>query len=84
MAKRHQVALDIQKGASNPIAICNALSAAFQEVHLEARNPAADRACKLICHQLAYVMGLGENFSGSYSDAVKECEEEVAWNPGAV
>jgi hypothetical protein len=55
MAQRHKDADLISKGASNPIAIANAIVRACKEVQDECGSTATDSAIHLMVHQLAYI-----------------------------
>lgn len=61
MAKRHDDALFAQAGACNPVALSNALAAAFEEADSETRSTTEtrkDAACRMIMHQLCWLLGM--------------------------
>ena len=60
---RHDDALFIQQGASNPAGIARSLVKAIDECHAENMDTASirnDPAVRLITHQLAYLMGVSQ------------------------
>jgi len=78
---RNKDAIAIQQGACNPSGVARALVRAIDEAREE--NPdtdavRADPACRLICHQLAFLMGVGRIDSGEddYSALIRACEEK--------
>lgn len=77
MAKRHEDALYIQAGASNPRGVARTLVEALDAVAAEGGNTRDDAACQLIAHQLAHLMGCGSiDINGStvrYTNAMAEC-----------
>jgi len=80
MATRHRDALLINGGASNPIAIANAIAAACREA---ADTPGCsytnDPAIRLMVHQLAHVVGVSEIIDlTEYRAAIKACEAQEA------
>lgn len=77
MAQRHKDAIAIQGGACNPIAVSKALMKAIEAVREEQglTNMVAiehDPAIRLICHQLAHILGV-LNFT-DWDKCVNECE----------
>jgi len=83
MSKRHRDAVAIQQGASNPSGVARSLVQAIDEAREE--NPSTDyirqdAACRMICHQLAFLMGVGRIDHGedSYHDLITECERRAA------
>lgn len=63
MARRHNDALYVQMGACNPRAVARSLVQALDDAAAE--RPSTDQvrrdeACRLICHQLAHLMGVYE------------------------
>lgn len=80
IANRHQDAIDIQN-APNPAGIAWALHAAFREVIAEGGDTNAqkeDPACRLILHQLTYLLDVGGGLSlTDYNKCVAQCESEV-------
>lgn len=80
MAKRHSDAVAIQQGACNPSGIALSLIDAIREVRAENGDVRKDAACRLITHQLAFLMGVDEIDNGSdtllYNRLLTECEEK--------
>ena len=81
MNKRNKDAIAIQQGACNPSGVARALVRAIDEAREE--NPdtdavRADPACRLICHQLAFLMGVGriDNGADDYSALIRACGGE--------
>jgi hypothetical protein len=77
---RFDNALAIQQGACNPSGIAISLLDAIREAREE--NPStdavrADPACRLICHQLAYLLGVREvdDSPSVYSALIDACEQ---------
>jgi len=78
-AKRFRDAIAIQGGACNPHAIARSLVSALDECraeNLDTPATCADPAVRLIAHQLAYLLKVGELDSDlhAYGDATKACE----------
>jgi hypothetical protein len=78
--KRNRDAIAIQQGACNPSGVARALVRAIDEAREE--NPDTDSirrdpACRLICHQLAYLMGVAEIDRELYvfGELIRACEE---------
>jgi hypothetical protein len=85
MSKRHRDAIAIQQGACNPSGIARSLVQAIDEARAEngaTDSVRADPACRLICHQLAFIMGVGEIDYGDdtmlYNRLMDACEQAVA------
>ena len=77
LGKRFGDALGIQNpGACNPSGIAISLVAAISECKQYGINDRTDSAVRLICHQLAYILGVDEINSGldTYSQLTKACE----------
>lgn len=85
VATRHQDALDIQN-ACNPAGIALALHEAFREVIAEGGDTKAQRedpACRLILHQLAYLLRMSGGYDiVDYNHYVKQCESKVREGKG--
>jgi hypothetical protein len=58
MAKRHDDALYIQEGASNPSGIALTLIEAIKECRAEGGSSRTDPAVRLITHQLTHLLGM--------------------------
>ena len=78
---RNRDAIAVQQGACNPSGVARALVRAIDEAREE--NPdtdavRADPACRLICHQLAFLMGVGriDNGMDDYGALIRACEEK--------
>ncbi len=65
MNQRNADAVAIQQGACNPSGIARALVKAIDEARAENVDVRSDPACRLITHQLAYIMGVQEIDSGA-------------------
>jgi hypothetical protein len=81
MKTRNRDALAIQQGACNPSGVARALVRAIDEARAENTDTDSirrDPACRLICHQLAFLLGVGEINSDltTYDRLLKACEEE--------
>jgi len=74
MGKRHADALIISDGASNPIAVANAIANACREVQDDGGKTDADPAIQLMVYQLAHLTGMRvvEDLT-SYSKARDHC-----------
>lgn len=57
MAERHYNAMVISDGASNPIAVANAISRACREVQDEGGDTENDPAIRLMVYQLHHLTG---------------------------
>ena len=60
---RHESAWYIQQGACNPSGVARSLVAAIDEARAEGfgtDSVRADVACRMICHQLAFLLNVGE------------------------
>jgi hypothetical protein len=78
--KRHRDAISAQAGACNVLALCNSLLAAIREAREQGVQAESDPACRLITHQIAFLMRTGEFDSGaaSYCAAMEACEAAQA------
>ncbi len=68
----------IQMGACNPSGVARALVEAIDQAREERIDPREDAAVRMICHQLAFLLGVGEidaDFS-LYSRLADECREK--------
>jgi hypothetical protein len=77
MPNRHKDALQIQQGASNPLAVANALVCAIREVNDERGSARTDAAVLLIAHQLEHLLRsktLSESLQ-VYQSALKACQD---------
>lgn len=77
---RFRDAVQIQAGASNPIAVSRALVRAIDAVREENGDTKAicnDPACRMIAHQLAYLLGVPalDAGTGEYSRVMEVCEQ---------
>jgi hypothetical protein len=77
---RNRDAIAVQQGACNPSGVARALVRAIDEAREE--NPdtdavRADPACRLLCHQLAFLMGVWriDNGMDDYGALIRACEE---------
>lgn len=81
VTRRHDDALLIQS-AVNPAGIARSLHEAFREVIAEGGDTRAqqeDPACRLILHQLAYLLGMTGGYDLSeYRKYTEFCEAQVA------
>lgn len=72
---RHDDALFAQVGACNPVALANSLAQRLKEAMDEGGGTMAarqDPACRLITHQLAFLMGLEFGWQGNaYDETMK-------------
>lgn len=80
-ALRAAAALQIQGGASNPIAIANEILR-HSQVAIRARqpfDPRTDPAIRLMVHQLSFLCGSSEvnDRPNVYADLVEACEREI-------
>ena len=78
MRNRFANAIAIQNpGASNPSGVARALVEALDEARAENVDTRTDPACRMICHQLAFLMGVGEidHSLDEYARLMKICEE---------
>lgn len=74
MNNRFSDALSIQQGASNPMGVTNALLRAMKECQDIEHDP----ACRLICHQLAFLLAVHKlDDIGEYDKAMTYCEENA-------
>jgi hypothetical protein len=79
MTKRHENALEAQSGACNPSALAIAITEACREVRAEGGSVVTDPAIRLIAHQLAYILCIGElDQFQEYDRCLKECEAKRA------
>lgn len=80
-AMRHSDALMIDKGACNPVAIAYSLHQAFREVVAEGGDTRAQRedpACRLIMHQLAFLLGMTGGYDlPDYRKFIAACESKL-------
>ena len=78
MNKRNKDVIAIQQGACNPSGVARALVRAIDEAREEKLVPRNDPACRLICHQLAFLMGVGhiDNGMDDYGALIRACEEK--------
>lgn len=88
MAQRHRDAVLIQDGASNPLAIVNALQRAMRAVSDEGKDSRKDAACRMMTHQLAYLLDVHDSVCATltyevYSELLAECEAASAAPEGA-
>lgn len=79
--KRFKNALAVQQGACNPHAIARTLVEALDEARKEGKSTeivCLDPAVRLICHQLAFLLRVGEIETGYgiYSALTQQCENE--------
>lgn len=79
MTQRHQDALLIAEGASNPIGIANAIVRACREITDQpgkgTQDVRKDPAVRLMVHQLAYLVGVPTDESLSdYESWLRDCE----------
>ena len=78
---RFQSAHLIQQGACNPSGVARALVEAIDEARTECSDTDSirnDVACRLICHQLAFLFGLEFGYDGQeYSRDMAVCEERA-------
>ena len=78
---RFQSAHLIQQGACNPAGVARALVKAIDEARAECGDTDSicnDVACRLICHQLAFLFNLEFGYnSQDYSRDVAICEEKA-------
>lgn len=75
---RHDDALYIQHGASNPAGVARSLVKAIDACHAEGMDTASvrnDPAVRLITHQLAYLMGVShlDRKIADYRQAMEAC-----------
>lgn len=84
MRNRYADALFIQAGACNPIAVARRLVTAIDEVRAESGQinmPAIeqDPAVRLICHQLAFLLGVGALFNSTeeWTKCMEICQEKA-------
>ena len=80
MSKRHEDALAIQRGASNPVAIARALVSACEEVvRCGEGTQREDPAVRLIAHQLASILHVAEFDDDfvAYERATTACEARL-------
>ncbi len=81
---RYEEALLIQQGACNPSGVARALVKAIDEARAEGADTSgveADPAVRLICHQLAFLLHVGEIDHGSldvYSKLMNACREHAS------
>jgi hypothetical protein len=69
----------IQQGASNPAGVARALVDAIDQARKEGIDERTDAACRLIAHQLAFLLGVGEvdrDFT-LYCRLGEECREKA-------
>ena len=77
--KRHNDAIAIQGGACNPIAICNTLLRATEEIRTETGSMLPtdailnDPAFRLMVHQLAFLTRSGD-VDSNYNELMTACE----------
>lgn len=71
MGKRHSDAQAVQN-APNASGVARTLSDAIAECRREGVDPRSDAACRLICHQLAYLFGM-ENLDWGWDEAMAAC-----------
>jgi len=81
MSNRHSDALFITQGACNPIAIVKRIHAALEEVmaspdYKGTMSQKEDPAVRLMVHQLAFLVGVGEGaMPEAYTEAYAKCRE---------
>ena len=83
MTRRHHDALVIQQGACNPSGVARALVQAIDEARAECSDTDSvrrDPAVRLICHQLAFLLGAWEleHDLTAYGEAIRLCKDAVA------
>ena len=80
MSKRFRNAIAAQGGACNALALSNALTDAIREVRAENASERDCAACKLIAHQLSFLLNVAslELEPNAYSAAMTRCEQYVA------
>jgi hypothetical protein len=80
MSKRFRNAIAAQGGACNALALSNALTDAIREVRAENASERDCAACKLIAHQLSFLLNVAtlELEPNAYTAAMTRCEEYVA------
>ena len=87
MAKRHDDALAIQKGACNPSGIAHSIINACWEIRAEPNHTGTDQikndpAVKLMVHQLAFICGVTSGFESmakepDWLECDKQCREAL-------
>lgn len=72
----------IDPGACNPSGVARTLVKAIDECRADGEDPHLDPACRLICYQLAHLLGmepLGSSYEGNGSDRIDSYRTDASF-----